>query len=158
MTAKGTGSFGGAEPVPTESLLAGDADGTDDDRRDEALVVAAREGDERSFELLLTRHEGRVLRVLRLLGIDENDREDVAQEVFVRVFRHLDRGLDDQFALGKATGGEDHRARGGLPRQCKKFSAIELHVVSDLPRKACALWPSSGRPRSLSVRRCRGGS
>jgi len=30
-----------------------------------------------------------VLRVLRLLGIPATDREDVAQEVFIRVFRHL---------------------------------------------------------------------
>lgn len=57
--------------------------------RDADLVGAAREGDERAFEMLLRRHEGRVLRVLRLLGVPHSDREDVAQEVFVRVFRHL---------------------------------------------------------------------
>jgi len=56
---------------------------------DEALVAAARGGEATAFELLLKRHEGRVLRVLRLLGVPVDDREDVAQEVFVRVFRHL---------------------------------------------------------------------
>jgi len=56
---------------------------------DDQLVAAARSGDERAFETLLRRHESRVLRVLRLLGIHSNDRDDVAQEVFVRVFRHL---------------------------------------------------------------------
>ena len=56
---------------------------------DEVLVLAARRGDERALEELLRRHEGRVLRVLRLMGVPLQDREDVAQEVFVRIFRHL---------------------------------------------------------------------
>ena len=58
---------------------------------DAALVAAAQEGDARAFEQLLARHEGTVLRLLRLLGVPSHDREDVAQEVFVRVFRHLGR-------------------------------------------------------------------
>ena len=56
---------------------------------DAALVSAARAGDERAFEALLLRHEARVLRLLRLLGVPPDDRDDVAQEVFIRVFRHL---------------------------------------------------------------------
>lgn len=56
---------------------------------DGALIAAARAGDSDAFERLLKRHEGRVLRVLRLLGVPDADREDVAQEIFVRVFRHL---------------------------------------------------------------------
>jgi len=59
-------------------------------RSDDELIADARRGDERAFEQLLVRHEARVLRVLRLLGVAQRDREDVAQEVFVRVFRHLD--------------------------------------------------------------------
>jgi RNA polymerase sigma-70 factor (ECF subfamily) len=54
-----------------------------------ALVAAAQDGDVRAFEALLAAHEGKVLRVLRFLGVAASDREDVAQEVFVRVFRHL---------------------------------------------------------------------
>jgi len=56
---------------------------------DGALVRAARGGDDQAFEALLLRHERRVLRLLRLLGVAAADREDVAQDVFVRVFRHL---------------------------------------------------------------------
>jgi RNA polymerase sigma-70 factor (ECF subfamily) len=59
--------------------------------QEERLVEAARRGEPRAFERLLERHESRVLRVLSLLGVPRDDREDVAQEVFVRVFRHLDR-------------------------------------------------------------------
>ncbi len=56
---------------------------------DDVLVERARAGEIRAFEALLARHETAVLRVLRLLGIPAQDREDVAQDVFMRVFRHL---------------------------------------------------------------------
>lgn len=56
---------------------------------DSALAAAACAGDVRAFEALVRRHESRVLRVLRLLGVHPQEREDVAQEVFLRVFRHL---------------------------------------------------------------------
>jgi RNA polymerase sigma-70 factor, ECF subfamily len=61
----------------------------DSERSDEALVAAASEGDVRALEALIRRHESRVLRVLRFLGIGREDREDVAQDVFLRVFRGL---------------------------------------------------------------------
>lgn len=56
---------------------------------DDALVGAALSGDARAFDALLSRHESSVLRILRLLGVPPRDREDVAQEVFIKVFRHL---------------------------------------------------------------------
>lgn len=72
----------------------------DDERSDDALIAAARDGDARAFESLLLRHEARVLRVLRLLGVPERDRDDLAQDVFLRVFRGLDR-----FRAGSPFGG-----------------------------------------------------
>jgi RNA polymerase sigma-70 factor (ECF subfamily) len=54
-----------------------------------ALIEAARSGDARAFESLLKRHETRVFRVLRLLGVSAVDRDDVAQNVFLRIFRGL---------------------------------------------------------------------
>jgi RNA polymerase sigma-70 factor (ECF subfamily) len=59
------------------------------DTSDEALVAAAREGDVRALETLILRHESRVLRVLRFLGVGREDRQDLAQDVFLRVFRGL---------------------------------------------------------------------
>ncbi len=61
----------------------------DDIALDARLVESALKGESEAFEQLLRRHEGRVLRLLRLLGVAPEDREDVAQEVFIRVFRHL---------------------------------------------------------------------
>lgn len=60
-----------------------------DDRVDGDLVAAAVAGSDDALERLLQRHEAPVLRLVRLLGVTANDREDVAQEIFVRVFRHL---------------------------------------------------------------------
>lgn len=56
---------------------------------DDELVREALAGDERPFEVLLRRHEATVVRVLRLLGVPARDRDDVAQEIFLRVFRYL---------------------------------------------------------------------
>lgn len=72
----------------TDTDSGGQSDGRDD-RKDEELVAQVLDGNQRAFEALLARHEPRVLRVLRLLGVSSDDREDVAQEVFVRVFRFL---------------------------------------------------------------------
>lgn len=60
-----------------------------DDSQDAALVGRALDGDELAFEALLDRHSPRVLRVMRLLRVAAQDRDDLAQEAFIRVFRHL---------------------------------------------------------------------
>ena len=56
-----------------------------------ALVERAREGDGRAFDRLMIETQERVLGVAwRLLGTRE-DARDAAQEVYLRVFRHLGR-------------------------------------------------------------------
>ena len=100
---------------------------------DDALVAAARRGEQRAFEQLLARHEGGVLRLLRLLGVPAADREDVAQEIFVRAFRHL-----GGFRAGK-------KFRGWLHR-------ITVNQTHDYRRRAARLrgreagWEEAGEP------------
>jgi len=56
-----------------------------------ALVERAREGDGRAFDRLMLETQERVVGLAwRLLGSRE-DARDAAQEVYLRVFRHLDR-------------------------------------------------------------------
>lgn len=56
---------------------------------DVALARAAAEGDSAAFELLIRRHTGRVYRIaLRICG-NPADAEDVAQEVFLKLYRSL---------------------------------------------------------------------
>ena len=88
-----------ASLLPAEAERDGGPAPTDDD-----LVRAAAGGEERAFEILLSRHESTVLRVLRLLGVRAADREDVAQEVFLRVFRYL-----GAFRPGRPFGGWIYR-------------------------------------------------
>ncbi len=90
----------------------------DQDPSDEALVQAAIAGQVRALETLLDRHQGRVLRILRFLGIPAQDREDVAQEIFVRIFRHL-KGFRAGNEFGAwlyrltVNAAHDYRARAG---------------------------------------------
>jgi RNA polymerase sigma-70 factor (ECF subfamily) len=63
---------------------------SDEETPEPSLIEAARGGNARAFEELLGRHEARVFRVLRLLGVPASDREDVAQNVFLRIFRGLE--------------------------------------------------------------------
>lgn len=103
------------------------ADG-EDDRLDAGLALAAQQGDARAFEALLGRHEARVLRLVRLLGIPLQDRDDVAQEVFVRVFRHLARFRGGGSFSGwlyriTVNAAHDHRVRHGRRRAVERVES-----------------------------------
>ncbi|MDP6530185.1 MAG: sigma-70 family RNA polymerase sigma factor [Gemmatimonadota bacterium] len=57
-------------------------------RPDEDLMLDLKEGDESAFGELMCRHRGRIVNFLiRLIG-DADRAEDLAQEVFLRVYRH----------------------------------------------------------------------
>jgi RNA polymerase sigma-70 factor (ECF subfamily) len=59
---------------------------------DEAqLLTRARAGDEQAFGELVETHSERVYRALRRFGLDADEAGDVAQEVFLRAWRGLDR-------------------------------------------------------------------
>jgi len=54
-------------------------------------VRLARSGDRAAFAQLVRKHESTVLRVARRLLMDAHDAQDAAQDVFVRLYDHLDR-------------------------------------------------------------------
>jgi RNA polymerase sigma-70 factor (ECF subfamily) len=56
-----------------------------------ALIARARNGDESAFARLVTEHSGRVYGALRRFGLDPQEADEVAQEVFVRAWRGLAR-------------------------------------------------------------------
>jgi RNA polymerase sigma-70 factor (ECF subfamily) len=59
-----------------------------DERPDEDLMLALKHGDEVAFAELMRRHRGPIVNyVHRLIG-DRDRAEDLAQEVFLRVYRH----------------------------------------------------------------------
>ena len=62
-----------------------------DQGTDEALVSAAKNGNQRAFELLVKRHQQRVLAFARRYTRVREDAEDVVQQTFQKAFIHLNR-------------------------------------------------------------------
>jgi RNA polymerase sigma-70 factor (ECF subfamily) len=54
-----------------------------------ALLSRARAGDERAFARLVSEHAARVFGALRRFGLDPEEADEVAQEVFLRAWRGL---------------------------------------------------------------------
>jgi RNA polymerase sigma-70 factor, ECF subfamily len=62
------------------------------DRADERTLIAqARAGDENAFAQLVVEHSARVYGALRRFGLDPQEADEVAQEVFLRAWRGLAR-------------------------------------------------------------------
>jgi RNA polymerase sigma-70 factor, ECF subfamily len=59
--------------------------------QERALIAAARAGDKSAFEQLVTQHTARVYGALRRFGLDSQEADEVAQQVFVRAWRGLPR-------------------------------------------------------------------
>lgn len=62
-----------------------------DEASDDELVAAVAKGDERSCRVLMDRHLGRIVALARRMLGNQADAEEVAQEVFLRVWTHADR-------------------------------------------------------------------
>jgi RNA polymerase sigma-70 factor, ECF subfamily len=61
---------------------------------DNALVLAAAQGDARAFETIVATCERRVQRQCMRRGLNVDDAADVSQEVFIKVYRNLHRYSD----------------------------------------------------------------
>jgi RNA polymerase sigma-70 factor (ECF subfamily) len=53
------------------------------------LVLRAREGDEAAFGEILGIFEGRAMAIAHQMGASRSDAEDIAQEAFIKLFRHI---------------------------------------------------------------------
>lgn len=66
-----------------------------DEVADEALMAAVRDGDRAAYRLLVQRHLGRVFGLARRLSGDAAEAEDVAQDVFLQIWRRRAAWSDD---------------------------------------------------------------
>ncbi len=66
---------------------------------DGAVVARVLAGNRQEFGTLVERYQDRILAYVRYMGFDEAAAQDLAQEAFVRAFRHLRRcGEPERFA------------------------------------------------------------
>ena len=59
------------------------------DRSDEVLIRAVLAGDLRAFESLVLRHQDSVARFIWKIVLIAEDREEVCQDIFLKVYKHL---------------------------------------------------------------------
>jgi RNA polymerase sigma-70 factor, ECF subfamily len=62
---------------------------------DADLIARAASGDAAAFQALVERHRSMVYRVAHQFAGNHHDAEDIAQEVFIKVYRSLDRFRQD---------------------------------------------------------------
>ncbi len=65
---------------------------------DLALITAAQSGDAEAFAALVRHHVPRLHRYLVATGVSHHDADDLVQDAFLRVHRHLDR-YDPRYAF-----------------------------------------------------------
>ena len=69
------------------------------EKPDGAIVTRVLAGHRQEFGTLVSRYQDKILAYVRYMGFDEADARDIAQDAFVRAFRHLRRcGEPDRFA------------------------------------------------------------
>ncbi len=61
----------------------------DDRQVDQALVARAQKGEQRAFEILVSKYQRRLTRLLSRFIRDEHEVDDVAQEAFIKAYRAL---------------------------------------------------------------------
>jgi RNA polymerase sigma-70 factor (ECF subfamily) len=64
-------------------------------RMDADLITRAARGDQSAFQALVERHRSMVYRVAFQFAGNHHDAEDIAQEVFIKVYRSLDKFRQD---------------------------------------------------------------
>lgn len=94
---------------------------------DAILIASVLEGDEDAFRTLVLRYEERVFRVLARFTRDRMETEDLAQEVFLKVFRKLDTFQQDSAFYTWVYRIAVNTAADNLSRRKRR----RLHLVSD---------------------------
>jgi len=105
------------------------------------LIAAAAGGDQGAFRSLVELHQARVHRLLSRFTRDPGELEDLAQEVFVKVYRKLDTFQRDsafytwlyRIAVNTATDylGRQHRRRLHLVESDADLDAVRSHEKSE---------------------------
>ncbi len=116
-----------------------------------ALVKRAKTGDAAAFEEILLRHQRRVfLTAFRLLGSME-DAQDAAQEVFLRLHKHL-RRFDDTRALAPWLYRVTVNICRDIGRRREREQGVPLEVAEPAAAPAGRDWQDERRLVALALR------
>ena len=66
-----------------------------DEKSDEALVEAVKQGDEEAFGELIRRHKRKVLITASRFVLDRYELDDVCQEIFLKIYKNIDKFRGD---------------------------------------------------------------
>ncbi len=103
---------------------------------DHALIARARAGDEDAFEQLVTEHSARVYGALRRFGLNAQEADEVAQQVFVRAWRGLPRFQErSRFStwLYRIAFNEAQRQLARRPSSAVQQSSDDVDAIAALP-------------------------
>ena len=56
---------------------------------DESLVESAKSGEDEAFAELVRRHKRKVLRLASRYALDRGELDDIAQDIFIKIYRNL---------------------------------------------------------------------
>lgn len=127
------------------------------------LISRAQEGEERAFEEILARFEGRALAIAHQMGASRADAEDIAQESFIKLFKHVGsyrggRRFTAWFYRIVVNAARDHLRRSGpateeLPAEGQEPRAELQAGPEEYRRIRSALLQLSRREREVIVLR-----
>ncbi len=109
----------------------------DDRDIDQQLVERVQRGDKQAFNLLVTKYERRLVRLLSRLVRDPHEVEDVAQETFIKAYRALPTFRGDAafytwlYRIGINTAKNWLTARGRRAPTATEFDADEAESFED---------------------------
>jgi RNA polymerase sigma-70 factor (ECF subfamily) len=107
-----------------------------DSGHERALIARARAGDTGAFEQLVAGHSPRVFGALRRFGLDAQEADEVAQEVFLRAWRGLSKFEErSRFAtwLYRIAFNEAQRYLARRPRPATPNDAGDIDAIAELP-------------------------
>jgi RNA polymerase sigma-70 factor (ECF subfamily) len=95
---------------------------------DGAIVARVLVGDRQAFGTLVERYQDRIVAYVRYMGFGEAEAHDLAQDTFVRAFRHLRRcGEPDRFAGWLFRIASNLCRTAGARRARRPTEPLELH-------------------------------